>query len=241
MKALLVDDHALFREGLSLLMERRFPEVELFDVGDLTDAEAVLATEPGIELILLDLGLPDSQGLDSLQRLRLAAPEVPIVVMSADERPEIILAAIDQGAAGFIPKTARLGAIESALWVVLEGGIYLPEGIYRSLAPLDTLGQDALDVQAALVCKLGLAPRQFEVLRLLVLGRSNKLISRDLKVAESTVKSHVMVLFRKLSVNSRAQAMVAATRMGLTFEVCVALPPPSTPSTSSPSDSPSLS
>jgi DNA-binding NarL/FixJ family response regulator len=217
-KALLIDDHALFRDGLSLLMAQRFPEVELFDVGDLGDAEVVLGAEPGIELILLDLGLPDSQGLDSLQRLLRVAPEVPMVVMSADERPETILAAIDQGAAGFIPKTARIGAIESALRVVLDGGIFLPPGIYRSIAPPALQGPDVDELQDALVTSLGLSPRQVAVLRLLILGRSTKLISRQLEVAESTVKSHLAGLFRKLDVNSRTQAIIAAARIGLTFD-----------------------
>ncbi len=218
MKALLVDDHSLFREGLSMLMAQRFPAVELFDVGDLNDAEAVLATEPGIELILLDLGLPDSQGLDSLQRLRTAAPEVPIVVMSADERPEMILAAIDEGAAGFIPKTARIGAIESALRVVLDGGIFLPQGIYRSLAPPLSDGPEVDEMQAVLLHSLGLTPRQRDVLRLMVLGHSNKQISRQLNVAESTIKTHAAVVFRRLDVTSRTQVMVAAARMGLRFD-----------------------
>lgn len=218
MKALLVDDHSLFREGLTMLMAQRFPAVELFDVGDLNDAEAVLGTEPGIELILLDLGLPDSQGLDSLQRLRSVVPEVPIVVMSADERPETILAAIDQGAAGFIPKTARIGAIESALRVVLDGGIFLPQGIYRSIAPPLADGPQVDEAQAALMQSLGLTPRQLDVLRLMALGQSNKQISRALSVAESTIKTHVAVVFRRLDVTSRSQVMVAAARMGLRFE-----------------------
>jgi DNA-binding NarL/FixJ family response regulator len=223
MKALLVDDHALFRDGLSLLMTQRFPDVELFDVGAILDAEAVLDSEAGIELILLDLGLPDSQGLDSLQRLRLAAPEASMVVMSADDRPETILAAIDQGAAGFIPKTARLGAIESALRVVLDGGIFLPQGIYRCITPQadpvpDVSGLDPAQVQAALVYSLGLSRRQVDVLRLLVMGCSTKLISRKLQLAESTVKTHLIGLFRKLDVNSRTQAIIAAARVGLTFD-----------------------
>ncbi|MEY8878985.1 MAG: LuxR C-terminal-related transcriptional regulator [Leptothrix sp. (in: b-proteobacteria)] len=222
MKAMLVDDHELFREGLALLMEQRFPDVDLRAVAGIQEALQALAREPDIELALLDLGLRDSHGLGSLQRLREAAPELSVVVMSADERPEVILAAIDQGAAGFIPKTARGGAIESALRVVLEGGVFLPSTVYRSIAPLPTAGgagRAPMPSQEALAMSLGLSPRQIDVLRLLVQGRSTKLISRELDLAESTVKTHLIGLFRKLDVNSRTQAIIAAARLGVTFDV----------------------
>ncbi|MDP4301506.1 response regulator [Leptothrix discophora] len=219
MKALLVDDHALFRDGFTLLMGQRFPEVELIGAADIGEAGLALAAHPDIELILLDLGLPDSQGLSSLQRLQARASDVPVVVMSADERPETILAAIDQGAAGFVPKTARLAEIEGALRIVLDGGTYLPAGIYRNLAPVQSAGLDPARLRDARFEALGLSPRQIDVLRLLVLGRSTKLISRELDLAESTVKTHLLALFRKLDVNSRTQAIVAAARLGLTFDL----------------------
>jgi DNA-binding NarL/FixJ family response regulator len=218
MKTLLVDDHTLFRDGLSMLMAQRFPEAQLVAVADIGAALAVLAAQPDVTLVLLDLGLPDSQGLDSLASLQQAAPEAAIVVLSADDRPETILAAIEQGAAGFIPKTARLGAIEAALRVVLDGGVHLPEGIVRSLAPAPRPGLDPARAEAAAIRALGLSRRQADVLRLLVHGSSTKLMSRQLTVAESTVKTHLIALFRKLDVNSRSQAVIAAARMGLTFE-----------------------
>ena len=219
MKALLIDDHALFRDGFSMLMAQRFPSVELIAAADIGEAGQALAAHPDIELVLLDLGLPDSQGLSSLQRLLAqSADDVPVVVMSADERPETILAAIDQGAAGFVPKSARLAEIEGALRIVLDGGTYLPPGIYRDLAPVHGTGMDPAQLREARLDALALSPRQIDVLRLLVLGRSTKLISRELDLAESTVKTHLLALFRKLDVNSRTQAIVAAARMGLTFD-----------------------
>jgi DNA-binding NarL/FixJ family response regulator len=218
MKALLVDDHALFRDGFSMLMAQRFPSVELIGAADIGEAAQALAAHPDIELVLLDLGLPDSQGLSSLQRLQDLAGDVPLVVMSADERPETILAAIDQGAAGFVPKTARLAEIEGALRIVLDGGTYLPPGIYRDLAPVTVAGIDPPRLREARLDALGLSPRQVDVLRLLVAGRSTKLISRELDLAESTVKTHLLALFRKLDVSSRTQAIVAAARMGITFD-----------------------
>lgn len=219
MKALLVDDHALFRDGIAFLMAQRFPEVELLDAADIHAGIAALQAEPGIELVLLDLGLPGSQGLGSLQQLLPHAQERPVVVMSADERPETILAAIDQGAAGFVPKTARLAEIEGALRVVLDGGTYLPSGMYRSLAPPRPAEPGTADDPAGRLDALGLSPRQIDVLRLLVMGHSTKLISRELDLAESTIKTHLLALFRKLAVNSRTQAIVAAARLGIHFDV----------------------
>lgn len=221
-KALLVDDHALFREGLALLMEARFPEVRLLQVPDLTSALVHLSAEPDIDLLLLDLGLRDSQGTDSLPVLRSVAPDLTVVVMSADERTETILASIEQGAAGFIPKTARSGAIESALRVVLGGGIYLPPQLFRHLPSSGLLSPDdsltAAERQSAIIWELGLTPRQVDVLRLLVVGLSTKVIARQLGLAESSVKTHLIGLFRRLGVSSRVQAVIAAARAGLHFD-----------------------
>jgi DNA-binding NarL/FixJ family response regulator len=107
MNALLVDDHALFREGMAMLMRQRFPEVSLRQAVDLARARETLALHPDIELVLLDLNLRDSAGLASLTALQAFAPECQVVVMSADERPETVDAVIQAGGAGYIPKTAR--------------------------------------------------------------------------------------------------------------------------------------
>jgi DNA-binding NarL/FixJ family response regulator len=204
MKALLVDDHILFREGLALLMSNAFPELDCQQAGSISQALQVLGGDPEIRLVLLDLGLPDSAGVTSLRRLREGAPHTTVVVMSADETPETVLAAIDEGAAGFIPKTSRLGAMRGALETVLAGGVYLPPVM---------LGQRPETPPA--VTSLGLSPRQLDVLRLLIDGKSNKLICRELELSESTVKTHLAAIFRKLEVSSRTQAVVAAARLGL--------------------------
>jgi DNA-binding NarL/FixJ family response regulator len=205
MKALLVDDHALFREGVALLVAQRLPELQLVLAGDLAEALRLLGLQPGFSLVLLDLGLPDSSGLGGLARVREAAPQVPVVVMSADDRPDTVLSAIEQGAAGFIPKTASASALTDALRTVLDGRVALPPQVVPLLAQADAMDGTAL----------GLSPRQLEVLRLLIEGRSNKLIQRELDLAESTVKTHLQAIFRRLEVNSRTQAVIAAARLGL--------------------------
>lgn len=204
MKTLLIDDHPLFREGLALLMASAFPQLDIRQADSIGQAIERLHGEPDIRLALLDLGLPDSSGTLSLRRLRDAAPEVTVVVLSADETPETVLGAIDEGASGFIPKTSQPGAMRAALETVLAGGVYLPPrvlGLRSEAAPAETA--------------LGLSPRQLDVLKLLIHGKSNKVICRELDLSESTVKTHLGAIFRKLDANSRTQAVVAAARLGL--------------------------
>lgn len=206
MKMLLIDDHPLFRDGLALLMSSAFENLNVRQAGSVTEALETLAAEPDIRLALLDLGLPDSRGMQGLIRLREHAPQLTVVVLSADDTPETVLQAIDHGAAGFIPKTSHTATMRSALQTVLAGGVYLPPAVLGTPQPQPLTRDDVV---------LGLSPRQLDVLRLLIDGRSNKLICRELDLAESTVKTHMAAIFRKLDVNSRTQAVVAAARLGL--------------------------
>jgi len=209
MKLLIVDDHTLFRDGLALLMGLEFPQVELLQAGSLAQAQETLARHPDTRLVLLDLGLPDASGLDGLARLRSASDEVPCVVLSAEESPTVVLAALDAGAAGFIPKTTQSDTMLAALRTILAGGVYLPPCVTGE-AVVPALVREPL---------AGLSDRQMDVLRLLVEGKSNKLICRDLGLSESTVKTHLSAIFRRLGVSSRTQAVVTASRLGLRLEL----------------------
>ncbi|MDP1535070.1 MAG: response regulator transcription factor [Rubrivivax sp.] len=207
MKALLIDDHTLFRDALGLLIGARFPALRLLQAGDLAGGLAELALHPDVRLILLDLNLPDSQSPASIERLREKVPLARLVVLSADDRAETVEHAIELGACGFVPKTARGDTLMQALQVTLDGGDFLPP------SALPTAAQP-LPRQAA---SLGLSPRQTDVLRLLIEGLSNKLICRELVLSESTVKTHLAAVFRQLDVNTRTQAVLAAARLGLRF------------------------
>jgi DNA-binding NarL/FixJ family response regulator len=205
MNVLLIDDHALFRDALVLLFEHHLHEFRLLEAESIGQAVEVAREHGDIALVLLDLGLPDSQGMASLTALRAALPELTVVVLSADARRETIVAAIDAGAAGFVPKTARGTVLVDALRTVLDGGVYLPA---EALAPAESGTPDAAVIEA-------LSPRQVQVLQLLLQGKSNKLICRALDLSESTVKTHLIAVFRRLEVNNRTQAVLAAARMGL--------------------------
>jgi DNA-binding NarL/FixJ family response regulator len=213
MKTLLVDTHALYREGLALLITQSFPELELLQAGDIAEALAQLERHPDLDLLLLDLDLPDAEGTRGLLEIRDRAPEVAIVVLSGDTPPGAALDAIEAGAAGFIPKTSPAGVMREALRRVLDGGVYLPPPL---LAPRAAAGDNEAEAAPATADALtGLTPRQRDVLRLLIEGKTNKLICRELELAESTVKTHLASIFRRLGATSRTQAVVAAARMGL--------------------------
>lgn len=202
-KALLVDDHALFREGLALLMAHAFDGVECLQAASIAEAIDLGGQHPDLALTLLDLGLPDSDGMAGLRQLQQELPGPALVVLSADDAPQTVLDTINAGAQGFIPKSAEPGLMREALAHVLGGGIYLPR--HSPAAP------------ASSPAAIDLSERQLDVLRLLIRGRSNKLISRELDLSESTVKTHLAAVFRKLEVNTRTQAVVKAAALGLRF------------------------
>jgi two-component system, NarL family, nitrate/nitrite response regulator NarL len=200
-RCLLVDDHTLFADALGLLFAHRHPEVQLSVADRLGRALEQLRQEPRISLVLLDLNLPDSRGLDTLVQLREAAPMARVIVLSADDRPETVLAALDHGASGFIPKSADSAALDQALRTVLGGGVHVPPAVVRG-------------AQATATDLPPLTARQLDVFRCLVGGLPNKLIARELGLSDSTVKTHVQAIFDKLGVTSRAQVVLHAARMG---------------------------
>jgi DNA-binding NarL/FixJ family response regulator len=211
LKLLLVDDHALLREALALLLAATWPGVQVLQAGNLAQACTLADAHVDLRLVLLDLGLPDAQGLQSLQALHGRAPWARHVVLSAHDQPALVLQAIEAGAVGFIPKTADLRQMQGALQHVLDGGIYLPPGV--SMQAMEAGGHPQ-----------GLTPRQCAVLGLLVDGHSNKTICRQLGLSASTVKTHLEAIFRQLGVRSRTQAVLAAARLELRLPI--ATPPP---------------
>lgn len=220
-KVLIVDDHVLYREGVTLLLQSRFEGMDVVHADDLTGALAALAAEPDIALVVLELALRDSHSTDSLSVLHMVAPDAVLAVISSEEEPEAILSTLNGGASGFIPKTLQVDAIESALRTLLQGRVYLPPQLFRHLplsADGDDQGLDWQDRQAEIVWRLGLTPRQVDVLRLLVAGLPTKAIARHMGLAESSVKTHLIGLFRRLDVTSRVQAVLAATEAGLRFD-----------------------
>jgi DNA-binding NarL/FixJ family response regulator len=203
MKTLLVDDHTLLRQTLAVVISQTWPDLQLFEAGNLAEACRRCDDHPDLSLVLLDLGLPDAQGLHGLAVLRERAPKARVVVVSAQDQPQTVLDALDAGAAGFIPKTTEFHVMADALDLVLQGGVYLPPAMV------------AAPCGAPTAAGLDLSPRQLHVLGLLMAGHSNKSIARQLDLALSTVKTHLEAVFQRLGVNSRTQAVLVVARLGL--------------------------
>jgi DNA-binding NarL/FixJ family response regulator len=200
-KILLVDDHALFRAGLRLLVSTILRNVQVFEAGSLAQALETASAHEGISLCLLDLVLEDGGGLDALATMRSAAPEVAVVVVSATQDAATIRACLDAGAMSFVPKSMPAAALTQALRRVLSGQVFLPEQVLPAVPPPGA--------------RSGLSRRQLDVLSALSRGLPTKSIARELGISEHTVKEHLTALFQALRVTNRTEAVIVSSRLGL--------------------------
>ena len=201
LRFLIADDHPLFRDALRQIMAMRYPEAEIVEAGSLAEIESCLTASDDIDLVLLDLAMPGVRGFSGLMFLRAQYPGVPVVVVSASEDAPTIRHAISFGASGYIPKSLATDAIAGAIAAILNGAIWVPPDI-----DLDSRDEDGL--VARLVT---LTPQQVRVLMMLSEGLLNKQIAFELSVSEATVKAHVSAILQKLGVESRTQAVIAAS------------------------------
>ena len=217
MKILLVDDHTLFREGMRLVLTQLEPTCAVVEAADCEAAFAAANAAADFDIVLLDLNLPDMPGFAALSVLREEHPQLPVVVLSANDDRASVLEALDRGAMGFIPKSCSSQVLMSALKLVLAKGVYIPPAVLAEApSPTPPLppSSAARPIRAA---DLGLTDRQMDVLGLMVQGKPNKLICRALNLAEGTVKTHVTAVLRALNVANRTQAVIAVSQLGLTF------------------------
>lgn len=201
MKFLLVDDHALFRHGLLLLLSKLPGAHEFIEAESCEAAFASAAAHADIDLILLDLALPGMNGLDGLVRLRELRPAAPVVLLSANDSSHIIIDGLQRGARGFIPKSSSPDAMTAALEVILAGGTYVPAPDFARR----TLQEDNRTLTA----------RQREVLALLAQNLTNKAIAETLGMRVNTVRVHVAAILKILDVENRNEAARAALSLGL--------------------------
>lgn len=225
MKVLLIDDHPLILSALKSVIQGLGDDLEVMGVGSAAEARATLALDPEYDLALLDLQLGDANGFDLLSELRRAYPALPVVIVSASDRASDVIRSIDLGAMGFVPKRSSTETLFEALRLVMSGGIYVPPmamGLESAQAEsaeseaLRTVGHEAVHSayqSTPSLAALGLTPRQTDVLALLLQGKPNKLIARELNLSVETVKDHVAAVLRALGVNSRTQAVLAVSQM----------------------------
>jgi DNA-binding NarL/FixJ family response regulator len=221
MKVLLVDDHVLFREGLSMLLRSLMEGVEIFEAGSSREAMSQVESHSGMDLILMDIGLPDMSGIEAIGLMREKYPEIPVVALSSSEDKQTVLSAVDKGAMGFVPKSASSSILTSALRLILAHGIYLPPSVFLGDRHVVTGGRAPRPAndspKTTTPADLGLTPRQAEVLFRILQGKPAKVISRELELSTSTVKTHTSAVLRALNVTTRTQAIVAAGKLSLRF------------------------
>jgi DNA-binding NarL/FixJ family response regulator len=209
-KTLVIDDHTLIREALRGLFGQLNPDTVLLEASDCAEAMCLVEQHPDLDLILLDLTLPDRDGFSMLAELREYHPTTAVVVLSGSNERHDVNRALELGAVGYIPKTTSHDVMLSALKLIFAGGIYIPPEILdRELSPTD--GDTALHSPTA----LGLTERQTEVLALLAQGKCNKAIGRTLGLAEPTIKNHVTAIFKALKVTRRTEAIIAIQKLRL--------------------------
>lgn len=206
MRILLADDHALFRSGLSLVLQELEADVCVLEAADFQEAMALAS--PEVDLALLDLCMPGMEGAKGVSCFRNKAVDVPLVVISASEDASDIERLLEAGAVGYIPKSSSSQVLLSALRLVLAGGIYVPALVLQR-------GTSGAGSGSRPATRFGLTDRQSEVLRLLVQGKSNKVIARELQLSEGTVKIHLASLYRALNAANRTEAVMVAQRQGL--------------------------
>jgi DNA-binding NarL/FixJ family response regulator len=203
-RLLIADDHPLFRAALRQAASEHLDECTVLEASDLPGVLDILSADPDIDLVLLDLHMPGSQGLSGLAALRGQYPSVAVLVVSAHDEPQVVRRVLDHGAAGFIPKSAAPHEISEAVAAVLNCGAWLPTSLVRSVAALPSNPADA-DLAARLA---RLTEQQYRVLGLLAEGLLNKQIADRLGIQERTVKAHATAIFEKLGVRNRTQAGV---------------------------------
>jgi DNA-binding NarL/FixJ family response regulator len=208
LSVLIADDHELFRDGLRSLVEDALGAEDVRQAGSLDEALDIMNESSPPDLLILDLRMPGVSGAEAFAALRDALPGTKVVVMSASEHREDIIAALAGGVHGYIPKSLSASQIEAALRDVLGGRIYAPAALgQRTAAPAPETRPVATSVE-------GLTSRQRDVLGQLMKGQSSKEIARALSIAEGTVKIHLAAIYRAVGVRTRAEAIAKLSARG---------------------------
>lgn len=207
----IVDDHPLFRGAMVQALTTRLPDVDgtinISEAEDFASLQQLLKGTSDIDLVLLDLAMPGVSGFSGLLTLRAEYADVPVVIVSASDDQATVNRSLSLGASGFVPKSAGIDIIRTAISCVLQGDIWKPQDVENFVEP---------DAEIAeLIGQLSsLTPQQTRVLSMISQGLLNKQIAYELSVSEATVKAHVSAVLQKLKVDSRTQAVIRLSRLG---------------------------
>lgn len=213
MKILHLDDHTLFAEGFSAVLSQHDESISVFSATTSEVAFAALDQQPDMDLILIDLNMPDIDGLAFIQNLNQKSLFIPFIVLSASEDLWHIRHALRDGAGGFIPKTYSVEQIVSVIEQVLQGKVVVPEHIAKSIASLPE--KEPLQDHHRILSAYKLGQRQLDVLKLMQQGHSNDDIADLLNLSKNTIKTHARTLFTAFQVSNRLECVRYAERIGL--------------------------
>jgi DNA-binding NarL/FixJ family response regulator len=213
-KILIVDDHALVRRGMSHVVRDSFPDADVVEAGTASEAMDAMESSP-VDVALVDVRMPDSDGLELLHDIKTRWPDVPVIMLTSFDHAHYVRRALAEGAAGYMLKDATPEDLEQAIKVALSGGgnVLSPKVIQNLFEAMDGTGSE--NGEAAHRPTSALTQRETDILALLAEGKSNRDISRALYLSEKTVKAHLAAIFRKLGVSNRTQAAMAAVAMGI--------------------------
>jgi len=209
-RVLIADDHALFRQGLKLVLQGIVDEVSVSEAPNVSGAVELLSDEEPFDLILMDLSMPGMDLTGDFQSFCQDVAPTPVVILSAYQDRDAVTAAIGAGARGYLLKSFSEATLRMALGLILTGEVYVPSSILDSQrdAPAMAL-PPGLTKDSDSPLEL-LTRRQRDVLMLVMQGQSNKLIARELGILESTVKAHIQVILQKLNADNRTHAAMIA-------------------------------
>lgn len=205
---IIADDHPLFRQALRETIAPIFESTQICELESLQETKHKLASE-SVELLLLDLRMPDSVGLAGLMMVKGMYPALPVIIVSASEESATVRAAIQAGAAGYIYKSYSLKQIHDAVQLVNEGGVHIPDGVQTDISDDE---HEELDVISRIS---SLTPSQLNVFVQLSQGFMNKQIAAEMGISEATVKAHVTTVYKKLGVRSRTQAVMVSKALDI--------------------------
>jgi len=205
MKIILADDHPLFRQALTITLKSHFTSAVIVDAENIPELESHLESEEKADLLLLDLDIPGAHGFNSLISIRRSHPDLGIVVISGFEDKETIHKAMSFGAAGFIPKSTPVPKMVVAIEEVLNGTLWTPDGEFNPNEKINNIDDKIAS----------LTPKQHEILLMFADGLLNKQIASQLGTSESTIKSHASIIFLKLGVRNRTQAVITLNELQL--------------------------
>jgi DNA-binding NarL/FixJ family response regulator len=209
MQSIIADNHRLFLDGLCSILDNMSLFTAFHKAGSGDELTEFCKTSDDIGLIMADFYMPGWSGIDLIRHIRQWLPKEPLIVVSASEDYKDIQQAIKEGASGFIPKTSSIPVLVGAIKLVLAGGIYLPPEILLA---------DQCEIANAtkidkIKYEITLTTRQMEILCYLKAGKSNRQIASEIGISEGTLKTHLTILFKRLGVSSRTQAVIAAMKL----------------------------